>query len=107
MAKRTIRVVYGCWCTKRPYDSPEYAAWLEGVRRAFAGLGWSVTGQGPTMSSTNVEEDELGLESDGAPLDRAALEAALARAGIDPHYCSGDIAEPAEPRVADVRRPLS
>jgi hypothetical protein len=65
------------------------------VRRAFAGLGWSVVSQGPTMSSTNVEEDELCLASDGEPLDRTALAAALAQVGIEPVYCSGDIAEPA------------
>ena len=95
MAKRRIRVVYGCQYTKGIDGSPEYASWIAGVRQEFADLGWTLTSQGPTMSSTNVDEDELNLESDGEPLAAAELRAALERVGIDPLYFSGDGADSA------------
>jgi hypothetical protein len=94
MATRSIRVVYPCRNTPGLPGSPEYDRWLEG-RRAFAGQGWRVASQGPTMSATNVDEDELCLESDGGPLSRSALEATLRQSGIDPLYWSGDVEESA------------
>jgi hypothetical protein len=91
MAKRHIDIMYFCAYTKGLPGDPEYAAWMEQVRRAFADLGWTVTAQGPTGSSTNVDEDYLSIESDGGALDRAALKSVLERVGISPTYYTGDI----------------
>jgi hypothetical protein len=97
MAVRTIRIVYPGQNTPSlgRSDSPEYARWLQKMSQAFASQGWRVVSQGPTMSSTNVDEDELCLESDGGPLPRSVLEAALRQAGIAAHYWSGDVDETA------------
>jgi hypothetical protein len=92
MAKRHIDIMYFCAYTKGLPGDPEYEAWLENVRRAFAELGWTVTAQGPTGSSTNVDEDYLSIETDEGPvLDRAALKRVLERVGISPTYYTGDI----------------
>jgi hypothetical protein len=90
MAPHRIRIVYPCQDTPIS-SSPEYAKWMQRVRQVFAGLNWRVASQGPTMSATNVDEDELCLESDGGPLPRSVLEAALRQAGISAHYWSGDV----------------
>jgi hypothetical protein len=95
VATSRIRIVYPCRNTPGIPGSPEYAEWLEHVRQVFAGLKWTVASQGPTMSSTNIDEDELCLESGVGPLPRTALESALRQAGIEPHYWSGDVEESA------------
>jgi hypothetical protein len=91
MAKRHIDIIYHSAYTKGLPGDPEYAAWMEGVRRAFANLGWTVTAQGPTGSATHTDEDYLAIESDGGELDRAALKDVLARAGIEATYYTGDV----------------
>jgi hypothetical protein len=63
MAVRTIRIVFPGQNTPGlgRSDSPEYARWLQKMSQAFASQGWRVVSQGPTMSSTNVDEDEFAL----------------------------------------------
>src|ERR1051326_5746322 len=57
-------------------------SWAEDVRRAFAALGWTVTGLGPTCSSTHVEDDFLSLTSAVAPFDPAVLAETLSHLGV-------------------------
>jgi hypothetical protein len=64
---------------------------MEGVRKAFAAVGWIVTGQGPTQSSTHVEEDYLCLECAHGKLDQATLDRVLAQVGILSAEYDGDI----------------
>jgi hypothetical protein len=91
MPKRHIDIMYFSACTKGIPGDPQYAAWMDQVRRAFADLGWTVTAQGPTGSSTNVDEDRLSIESDGAAVDLVALKGLLEQIGISPTYYTGDI----------------
>jgi hypothetical protein len=92
MLKRQILITYGCGYTKGGYaGEPGYEAWMQEVRRAFAALGWAVTGQAPTQSSTHPEEDYLCLESDDGKLDQVALEQALAQVGILAAEYDGDV----------------
>src|SRR5262245_30959666 len=89
-----IRIVYPCGNTPGLSGSVEYKAWWEKLTQAFAAIGWRVDSQGPTMSSTNVDEDELNLASEQGPLERAELVAALRHVGFDYwHYWSGDVVE--------------
>jgi hypothetical protein len=76
-------------------ESPVYVRWLDEMCQALAAYGWRVASQGATMSATNVDEDELCLESDNGPLPRSALMATLHQAGIEPHYWRGDVDETA------------
>jgi hypothetical protein len=92
MGLRNIRVVYPCRNTPGLPGSPEYVRWLDGIGRAFAGQGWRVTSLGP---ATNSDEDAFCLESDGGPIPRSALEAALREGGIEPLYWHGDVDESA------------
>jgi len=91
MAKRHIDIMYFSGHTKGLPGEPEYAEWMEKVRGVFADLGWTVTSQGPTCSSTNVDEDYLSIESEGGDLDRADLTVAMERAGFSATYYTGDI----------------
>src|SRR6516225_8084312 len=92
MQKRQIRITHSCGYTKGAYaGDPEYEAWMEGVRKAFAAVGWIVTGQGPTQSSTHVEEDYLCLECAHGKLDQATLDRVLAQVGILSAEYDGDI----------------
>jgi hypothetical protein len=92
MHKRQIRITHSCEFTKGGYaGDPEYEAWMVEVRKAFAALGWAVTGQGPAQSSTHVEEDYLGLESDDGKLDPATLDRVLAQVGILSADYDGDV----------------
>jgi hypothetical protein len=91
LAKRHIDIMYFSAFTKGLPGAPEYVAWMKDVRGAIADLGWSVTAQGPTCSSTSVDEDYLAIESDGGALDLAVLKDALERIGISPTYYTGDI----------------
>jgi hypothetical protein len=90
MALRNIRVVFSCGALPGLTTSPEYIAWLDWIRREFAGHGWRLVSQSP---ATNVDEEAICLESDGAPMRRSVLEAALREVGIGPLNWHGDVEE--------------
>ena len=56
--------------------------WEDDVRRAFAKRGWTVTRIGPAGSSTHVEDDWIGLRSDGPEMDPATLGNLLTELGL-------------------------
>jgi uncharacterized protein (TIGR02996 family) len=70
MKKRQIEIIGSL-----PF--PEPANWDERLRQTFAALGWTVTGYGPTQSSTHPEEDYLCLESEGGTIEFATLKKVL------------------------------
>ena len=95
MAQSKIHVLYWMGYAPAYAPSPEFDAWTEKIRAAFAEIGWNLTYNYDPMSSTDQDGYYLGIESDGGPLERATLEKVLVSVGIENGgWCNGDIIEP-------------
>jgi hypothetical protein len=62
-----------------PYEGWGAPAWQEDVRRAFAGLGWTVSSIGPMP---NTDYDWIEMRSDGRELEPATLGNVLTELGL-------------------------